>query len=61
MWHDVLHVGMSSYFDALLNHNQLVARRKFDIRQWVMVTCWNPLTVWFFEDAYVRLCVEVRG
>jgi hypothetical protein len=52
---------MSSYLDALLNHNQLVARRKFDIRQWVMVTCWNPLTVWFCEDAYVRLCVEVRG
>ena len=35
----------------------LVRQRKFDIRQWVLVTSWSPIKAWFYGDCYLRFAV----
>lgn len=36
----------------------LAFQRKFDLRQWVLVSSWEPLTVWFYRRCYLRFCAE---
>lgn len=36
----------------------LINNKKFDLRQWVLVTSWEPLDVYVFDTAYLRLCCK---
>ena len=36
----------------------IIHNRKFDIRQWVLVTDLSPLTIWMFDTPYVRFSAE---
>ena len=39
-----------------IENPMIIHRRKFDIRQWVLVTSFNPLRIYFFDQCYLRFC-----
>eukprot|EP00826_Nyctotherus_ovalis_P021116 TRINITY_DN1674_c0_g6_i1.p1 TRINITY_DN1674_c0_g6~~TRINITY_DN1674_c0_g6_i1.p1 ORF type:complete len:160 (-),score=26.45 TRINITY_DN1674_c0_g6_i1:113-592(-) len=43
---------------SLPGSNGKVERKKFDIRQWVLVTSFNPLEVYMFRSCYLRICAH---
>ena len=36
----------------------IIKKRKFEIRQWVLVTSLNPLVIWMWKEPYLRFAAE---
>jgi len=36
----------------------IINKRKFEIRQWVLVTSLNPLVIWMWKEPYLRFAAE---
>ena len=58
---DIVHEGKkaaSKIVQKYIENPLLIKGKKFDIRQWVLVTSWEPLDVYVFDNAYIRLCTS---
>ena len=52
--------NLNNYFviQKYIENPMIIYKRKFDIRQWVLVTHLNPLTLWMWEEPYLRFSAE---
>ena len=51
-------IGGQTIIQKYIENPLIILGRKFDIRQWVLVTDLSPLTVWLFDTPYLRFGAE---
>ena len=56
---DIIQVGkkvQSKVVQKYIENPCLIDGYKFDVRQWVLVTSWEPLDAFVFDTAYMKVC-----
>lgn len=41
-----------------IENPMIICNKKFDIRQWVLVSCSDPLIIWVYKQCYLRFSIE---
>ena len=45
-------------FQKYIERPYLINNKKFDVRQWVFVSLFDPLEVFIYRKAYLRICAK---